>query len=97
MPKVFSDRLKPGMKLAKPVLRGSIVLLSEGTLLTDTWIRRLQDMDIEAVYIDGPSRQSTPKDKMIAQLERRFKTVEDKPHMGLLKRMVREHIEGLYE
>lgn len=97
MPKISPDKLEPGMKLTKPVLRGDMVLLSEGSVLTDTWVRRIQDMDIDGVHIDGPSEQGIPREEMLSQLERRFKNVEDHRHMGLLKTIMKEHIEGLYE
>ncbi len=97
MPKIAPDKLEPGMKLAKPVLRGGMVLLSEGTVLTETWIRRIEDLDIDGVHIDGPSRQSVPKEEMILKLDRRFKNVEGQPYMGLLKKIMKGHIEGLYE
>jgi hypothetical protein len=97
LPKISPDRLEAGMKLTKPVLRGDMVLLSEGTVLTDSWVRRIQDMDIDGVHVDGPSQQSVPKEEMLSQLEQRFKNVEGKPCMGLLKKIMKEHIEGLYE
>ena len=97
MPKISPDKLEPGMKLAKAVLRGDMVLLSEGSVLTDVWVSRIQDMDIDGVHIDGPSEQSIPKEEMLTQLDRRFKNVEDKLYMGFLKKIIKEHIEGLYE
>ena len=54
-------------------------------------------MEINGVYIDGPSQQSISKDEALAQLDRRFKKVEDKPYMNVLKKLVKEHIEGLYD
>jgi hypothetical protein len=97
VPKIPPDKLEPGMKLARPVLRGGMVLLSEGTVLTEAWIRRIEDMDIDGVHIDGPSQPVVPKEEMVSRLERRFANVEDRPCMGLIKRIMKEHIEGLYE
>jgi hypothetical protein len=98
MRKIAVDKLEPGMKLAKPVLAASgIVLLGEGTELNETRIERIGDMNITSVFIEGVSVQALPKEEMLAQLNARFKDVEDKPHMGMLKKIVQEHIEGLYD
>ncbi|MBN2514774.1 MAG: hypothetical protein JXC33_01940 [Deltaproteobacteria bacterium] len=97
MPRITVDKLEPGMKLARPVMRGSMVLLGEGTELNDNWIQKIKSMEIESVYIDGPSQMSVPKDEMMAQLEDRFKNVADEPYMDVIKKLVRKHIEDLYE
>ena len=97
MPKVSADKLDPGMKLARPVTVGNMVLISKDIELTETLIKKIQDMEINGVYIDGPSQQSISKDEALAQLDRRFKKVEDKPYMNVLKKLVKEHIEGLYD
>ncbi|MBN1546443.1 MAG: hypothetical protein JW902_07280 [Syntrophaceae bacterium] len=97
MPRVVVENLQEGMKLLRPVTdKNGMVLLSEGTVLTVKWIERIQDMAIEAVYIDGPTQKSIPKEEELARLEARFKYMEDVPHMKLLKKLIREHIEGLY-
>ncbi len=86
------------MKLAKPVLaKSGMVMLGEGAELSETWIERIQDMDIAAVFIEGPPVQTISKEEALANLEARFAKVEGKPYMNLLKKIVREHIEGLYE
>lgn len=84
------------MKLAKPLSRGSMVILGEGTILTEAWISRIRDMDFEKVYIDGPSEQPIPKEEALEALDARFRTVIDKPHMEPLKIILKEHIESLY-
>jgi hypothetical protein len=97
MIKISIDKLEAGMKLAKPVLSSNgMVLLSEGTELSATWIERIKDMNVEVAFIEGVSIPAAPKDEVIGQLENRFKYVADKPYMKLLKTAVRKHIEGLY-
>jgi hypothetical protein len=96
MPKVSVEELKPGMKLGKPLSRGNMVLLGEGTVLTETWIDRIGDMGIDGVFVDGPSEQPIPKEEAIRQLDARFRNVLSKPYMEQLRKMVKEHIEGLY-
>jgi hypothetical protein len=96
MPKVSVEELKPGMKLGKPLSRGNMVLLGEGTVLTETWIARIGDMGIDGIFIDGPSEQPIPRDEAIRQLDARFRNVVCKPYMEKIKKMVIDHIEGLY-
>jgi hypothetical protein len=88
MIKIEADKLLPGMRLAKPILnRAGIVLLSEGTELTENWIRRIQDMDLrESVYIEGKAEMEVPLDEMIAALEKRFQISKGNPYMELIKR-----------
>ena len=84
------------MILAKPLLRGSMVILGEGTNITEAWISRIEDMDITHLFIEGAAEQAVPKEEALAQLDRRFEKVLDQPYMTPLKKLVKEHIEGLY-
>ena len=98
MPKIPIAKLKPGMKLAKPVLaKNGMVMLGEGTELNEAWVERLQDMDITSVFIDGPPIQTISKEQALAELDARFALVEGKPYMNIFKRITKEHIESLYE
>lgn len=98
MPKIQVANLKPGMKLAKPVVaKSGMVMLGEGTELSDTWIDRIQDMDITTVFVEGPPVQTISQEEALANLDARFVQVEGKPYMNLIKKIVQNHIEGLYE
>ena len=98
MPKIPVAKLEPGMKLAKPVTaKNGMVMLGEGTQLTETWIERIQDMEIPSIFIDGPPIQTMPREEALANLEDRFALVDGKPYMNAIKKIVRQHIEGLYE
>ncbi len=97
MPKIASDKLVPGMRLAKPIIgKNGMTLLGEGTELTERWIGNIQDMNVEGVYVEGPSEQAVPLDEALAALEKRFETVHDKPYMALIKTIVRKQIDSLY-
>lgn len=97
MPRIPTDKIEVGMKLIKPITdRNGMVLLSEGTVLTEKWVERIQDMSIEAIYVDGPTLQLIPKDEALSLLNARFQHVENQPHMAFIKKVVREYIEGLY-
>jgi hypothetical protein len=98
MRKVSSERLTPGMKLARPVCNANgMVLLGENTELTDVLIERVKDMDVGSVYVQGTSQQEVPKDVVLAGLDKRFEGTETEVHMALLRQILREHIEALYE
>jgi hypothetical protein len=96
MRRISIDKLEAGMILAKPLLRGSMVILGEGTNITEAWISRIEDMDITHLFIEGAAEQAVPKEEALAQLDRRFEKVLDQPYMTPLKKLVKEHIEGLY-
>ena len=96
--KIPLSDIESGMIIVKPVmLKNGMVILGEGVTLTPAWVERLQEMDIEGIYIDAPVEQKITKDEAIAQLDVRFMPVADQPYMIRLKAIVREHIEGLYE
>jgi hypothetical protein len=98
MPKISSDKLLPGMKLAKPIVgKNGMTLLGGGTELTERWIGNIQEMNVEGIYVEGPSEQDVPLDEALALLEKRFETVQDKPYMASIKNVVRKHIESLYQ
>jgi hypothetical protein len=98
MPKIPVAKLEPGMKLSKPVTaKNGMVMLGEGTELSPAWIERIRDMEIGSVFIDGPSVQTVSKEEALAELDARFAKVEGKPYMNLIKKIIKAHIEGLYE
>lgn len=97
MPKVATDKLLPGMKLSQPLAApNGLVLLSEGTELTEKWIARIGDMNVPFVYVEGPSDPGMPREEMMARLNARFAPVENQPHMAALRKIMQDHIETLY-
>lgn len=98
MPKIPVSKLEAGMKLAKPVAtKSGMVMLGEGTELTAAWIERIQDMGITHLFVEGPPVQTISKEEALNNLNTRFSRVEEKPYMNVIKKIVKEHIEGLYE
>jgi hypothetical protein len=98
MVKISVSKLEAGMKLARPVAaKSGMVMLGEGTELNATWIERIQDMGITNVFVEGPPVQTIPREEAMENLNERFSRVEGKPHMSAIKKIVKEHIEGLYE
>lgn len=98
MASVTVANLKPGMKLAKPIMNDSgMVLLPQGTVLTDSHIRRIENMDLTAVSIEGGNESRKPKEEVLAEIDARFSQSEDQPLMQMMKRILKEHIEGIYQ
>jgi hypothetical protein len=97
MPKTPSGELKPGMILSKPVANSNgVLILPEETELTDSLIRKIHNMDIEAVYVKGVPGGGSSLDQMLADLDTRFRNVETAPYMDVIKRVLKKHIEDLY-
>ena len=94
---VSVDDLCQGMKLAKPIIRDSMTLLGEGTELTDKLITKIKGFNITSVSIDAPREDGITKKTLLRQLDLRFQNRDDEPYMGLIKRLVREHIEDFHE
>jgi len=95
--KILLNELKPGMKLARPVLNAEgMVLLGEDTELTEAVIEKLKTLDIYAAYVKGVSKPDIPKEEALFELNKRFEKVEHEPYMDMLKRVLKEHIERLY-
>ncbi len=91
-------KLTPGMRLARPVVNSNgTVILGEETELTHGLIRKIEEMHITAVSVQGPDRNLPPREQILADLDKRFRDVEAMPHMGLLKRVLADHLGALYE
>lgn len=98
MSKIPVSKLVAGMKLAKPVAaKNGMVMLGEGVELTANWIERIQDMGIAYIFVEGPPVQTISKQEALDNLHARFSHVEGKPYMDVIKKIVIDHIEGLYE
>jgi hypothetical protein len=97
LPKLLISDLKPGMRLQKPVTNPSgLVLLTEGLELTEGLIDRLRKMEIESVFVRGGNKPARPKEVLLSELDYRFKKTETEPQMGEMKRILADHIAGLY-
>jgi hypothetical protein len=65
--------VEPGMILDKPAISAAgRVILTEGTVLTDKLIARLQNWDIYAVDISGEQKNSSPNTRISRGLPKRM-------------------------
>lgn len=86
------------MKLAKDVANDSgMVLIVKNTLLTPELIVRLNNMSIESVSIVTPGSAMMPKDKMFAELQKRFLKTNGEPLNDSLRKLCEQRIEELYQ
>jgi hypothetical protein len=92
------DEARPGMTLARPVLNeAGIAIYGEGIMLTEPVIQRIASMHIGTICVEGRKPPVRPLEEELEALHRRFSHTETFPHMSVLKRIVREHIESLHE
>lgn len=82
-----------GMKLAKPVIIGSgVILCDAGEVLTEEIIARLSAAEVELIKIEGePQDEDEVKktlDQQIVDLQARFRRVEADPLMSKIKGML---------
>ncbi|MCX8028356.1 MAG: hypothetical protein N3A62_10980 [Thermodesulfovibrionales bacterium] len=98
MAKVPVTNLKAGMKLIKPVVNeAGMVMLGEGTVLTDQMINKINNMNIAAVFVEGSQQRTKSKEETIKEIEERFSKSADTEQMRLLKRIMLEHVEEIYK
>jgi hypothetical protein len=94
MQRVPIEDLKPGMVVAKAITNESgMVLLSEGTSLTDSLITRLGRMDLTHISIEGASSSDKSKEQLLGELEQRFSRTGKEKYMDILKAVIKARIE----
>lgn len=88
MLKCYIDELKEGSRLAKAVTgRNGIVILGEGAELTPFYIKRLKEMGITHVYLDGGETRITAVPSKLAAASSSDLKCEDKS--SLYRELVR--------
>jgi len=89
MQKIPLQKAEPGMVLAREICRSdsssNIPICGRDTVLTESLIARLNNMDIKSVYVKGHpiwvAGEKTLED-MLAELDRRFEKTADDPIMS---------------
>jgi hypothetical protein len=87
--------LQAGMVVAKPIMNdGGMVMLSEGTTLTDSLISRLgKMMETAYVFVEGEAPGAKSCAERLADLELRFKKTENEKYMSTIKNAIKTRIE----
>lgn len=98
MQKIAVNNLQAGMVVARAITNDSgMVMLSEGTALTDSLIKRLGSMELGHVFIEGDAPDAKSKDEMLADLDFRFKKTEKEQYMDTIKQVLKARIEEVYK
>lgn len=90
---ILLDDVKPGMCAAKPVTdRKGLLLLKEGTELTEAWIRRLKARNVDGIFVDqeggdglSPEQYEQLCRELESKLDRMFRGFEENELMQALK------------
>jgi hypothetical protein len=94
MRRIGTDNLQAGMVVAKPITNDSgMVMLSEGTALTESLIKRLGKMEVDYIFIEGEALDAKSKEELLAGLETRFRKTENEKYMGQIKKVLKARIE----
>lgn len=100
MQKIPLNLAKPGMKLAKPVLRDNgMTIVAEGVELTETLIERLESFNIERIVVAGTpldlggAGQGTRYAERLARLDPLFRRFKDDKWMQQVKDFLKAYFQ----
>lgn len=99
MQKIPLALAKAGMKLAKPAVKeGGMVIAAAGMELTERLIERLENMNVEAVVVEGdpldPSAgEDTPFARIAERLDHLFRRHDGNPAMVEMKDTLRAYFQ----
>lgn len=99
MKRVVVYELLPDMVLARPVTNANgLPIVAAGTVLDATLIKRLQQMELPSVYVEGDALDSGGKtlDELEAELDHRFRHVAHDPIQQLILRTLRTHVRATH-
>jgi hypothetical protein len=96
LPRIALKNLTPGMQLSRSVLNGGgAMLVDQGVKVSEDMIRKLANAGIRYVFVVDRLDED-PLAEALSALEGRFAVTGDEPHMGRLKRLLKEHLQELY-
>lgn len=97
MRRLYVSESQPGDVIAEPVVNDrGMVILPKGAELTAPVIRRLQQMNVTEVAIEGDDPDAPPPktfDELLEDLDERFEGLEQHRVMMEIKAIVREHLD----
>ena len=97
MQKIPLDMATDGMVLAKPVEReNGVVLMGEGTELTEGLIEKLKALDIKAITVKGrpvdTGIEEKPLEQLYSELDNRFSLVSSDKLCNQIKELIKNDI-----
>lgn len=100
MQKIPLNLAKPGMKLAKSVLKdNSIVIVAEGTELNESLLFRLENMNVDTITVEGNPVQiegvgaGTSAAERLARLDHLFRRHGGDEWMVRVKKFLKHYFE----
>lgn len=97
MKRIPLDEAEPGMILAKPVTNQTgVAALPAGTKLDRELLKRLDRMNLPAVYVEGDAGAAGAKSPADVEqdLTRRFRKVAGDPTQVMIREAVRRHVQA---
>lgn len=97
MKRVPLDEAEPGMVLAKPVTNQTgVTVLPAGTELDQELLKRLDRMNLTAVYVEGAASAAEAKSPadLEQDLNQRFRKVAGDPTQVMIREAVRRHVQA---
>lgn len=98
MQKILLSLVKPGMKLAKPVMRDNgMVVMGAGMELTESHIERLRNMEIDRITVEGNPLDGvccgvdTSASRRLERLDHLFRRLGGDPFLDKIKEYLREY------
>lgn len=99
MKRVPLDEAEPGMVLAKPVTNQTgVTVLPAGTELDQELLKRLDRMNLSAVYVEGAASAAGGKSQaeLEQDLNQRFRKVAGDPTQAMIREAVRRHLHAVH-
>lgn len=98
MPTIPLSLARPGMVLAKPVMRpnSSVAIAGEGVRLTQEYIDRIQSSGVAAVSVRGPVpgvEETLDFKKILAGLDRQFARYNQDKFMSGMRLLAKQYFE----
>jgi hypothetical protein len=96
LPRLCLDKIQLGMQLSRHALNNSgVLLLERGTVITAEMLGKLRNAEVRHLFVADNSDDER-LDEALSALEERFAMTRDEPHMGVLRDLLREHMEDIY-
>ncbi len=95
MPRIALKYVEVGMQLSKAVTNDAgVSLINKGAVITEKMLQKLVNANVRYVFVVNRSDEGRLEQELSA-LDARFARSTEKPHMAVLKSLLREHLEEL--
>lgn len=97
MPAIIVNKVKPGMRLARPVMTGGGKVFLRGEVLDEAAIAELRKSNLWYVWVEEhpqtlSRRREGDMEREVAELEERFRKVAGYPLNTTIKELLKAHL-----